>query len=74
MTVFIWLLKREVNFSEEELQQQQEQRAKAGGAISTLGEVVSAYKQLWKVVKLPAVWILTALLLTYRLGILAGGV
>jgi len=44
--------------------------AAAGGA-SSLAEVVEAYRQLWGVMKLPAVWALTAFLLTYRIGVLA---
>lgn len=32
------------------------------------GEVLGAYRQLWGVVRLRAVWGLSALLLTYRLG------
>lgn len=35
-----------------------------------LQEVAAAYRQLWGVVRLPAVWGLTAFLLTYRLGVL----
>lgn len=33
-------------------------------------EIQSAYQQLWGVVKLPAIWQLSLLLLTYRLGVL----
>lgn len=40
-----------------------------GGGVGA--ELVGAYVQLWRVIKLPAVWQLTALLLTYRLGVLA---
>ncbi|KAG2442242.1 hypothetical protein HYH02_009726 [Chlamydomonas schloesseri] len=36
-----------------------------------LGELADAYLGLWRVVRLPAVWRLSALLLTYRLGVLA---
>ncbi len=43
----------------------------SGRGRSVGAELVGAYVQLWRVVKLPAVWQLTALLLTYRLGVLA---
>lgn len=44
--------------------------ASAGG-YGAVQEVVAAYRQLWGVVQLPAVWALSAFLLTYRLGVLS---
>lgn len=41
-------------------------KAKAAGPPSQWRDVVAAYKQLWGVVKLPAIWALSALLVTYR--------
>jgi hypothetical protein len=55
---------------------------RAGGSGSRDGslggqwrEVVEAYKQLWGVVQLPAIWALSALLVTYRWGqcVVVGG-
>ncbi|KAG2434741.1 hypothetical protein HXX76_007630 [Chlamydomonas incerta] len=41
------------------------------GSGSVMSELADAYMGLWRVVRLPAVWRLSALLLTYRLGVLA---
>jgi hypothetical protein len=35
-----------------------------------LSDIASAYRQLWGVVQLPAVWRLSLLLVTYRLGVM----
>eukprot|EP00198_Chlamydomonas_reinhardtii_P003051 XP_001692387.1 flagellar/basal body protein [Chlamydomonas reinhardtii] len=41
------------------------------GGGSVMSELADAYLGLWRVVRLPAVWRLSVLLLTYRLGVLA---
>ncbi|EFJ47264.1 hypothetical protein VOLCADRAFT_81605 [Volvox carteri f. nagariensis] len=47
-----------------------EKRSNNEGSVA-VSELRDAYVQLWRVIRLPAVWRLTALLLSYRLGVLA---
>lgn len=41
-------------------------RAGSRGVAAQWSEMMAAYRQLWRVVKLPAIWALSALLVTYR--------